>query len=82
MRIKWLLGIGIGIMVLASFYYVVQLNLSMAMLSMVGLFALTNAMRAKTFHDQGMERQSKWMRGVSLFFGLVFFVLAVINIVK
>ena len=82
MRIKWVLGIGIGVTVLASFYYVLQLNLGMAMLSMVGLFALTNAMRAKTFHDQGMERQSKWMRWVSLFFGLVFFVLAVINIVK
>lgn len=82
MKIKGVLGIGIGIMVISSFYYVIQLNLNMAILSMVGLFALTNAMRAKTFHDQGLERQSKWMRWVSIFFGLVFFVLAVINIIK
>ncbi len=82
MRTKWVIGIGIAVMVLSSIYYVVQLNLDMAMLSMVGLFMLTNAMRAKAFHDKGMEKQSKWMRWVTIFFGLVFFVLAVIIIIK
>lgn len=82
MGIKRVLGIGIVVMILSSFYYVIQLNLNMAMLSMVGLFMLTNAMRAKAFHDQGMEKQSKWMRWVTLFFGLVFFVLAVIIMIK
>jgi len=78
MRAKWLFGIAIGVAVLASIYFVLRLNLNMAVLSMVGLFTLTNAMRAKTFHDQGMERESKWMRWVSMFFGAAFIVLLVI----
>lgn len=78
MRIKWLLGIGIGVTILASVYYVLQLNLNMAVLSMIGLFTLTNTMRAKTFHDRGMERESKWMRWVALFFGVAFIVLIIV----
>lgn len=50
----------------------------MAVLSMVALFTLTNGMRAKTFHDQGMVRESKWMRWLSLLFGAGFIVLLII----
>ena len=82
MLIKWLFGIGIGAAIIASVYFVIQLNLNMAVLSMIGLFTLTNAMRAKAFHDQGMERESKWMRWVSMFFGAAFIVLLVITSVK
>ena len=78
MKIKWMFGIGIGIAIIASFYFVVQLNLNMAVLSMVGMFALTNGLRSKTFHDQGLVRESKWMRWVSLFFVLAFIVLIII----
>ena len=78
MKIKWLFGIGIGIALIASFYFVIQLNLNMAVLSMVGLFALTNGLRSKTFHDQGLVRESKWMKWVSLFFVLAFIVLIII----
>ena len=42
---------------------------------MMALFTLTNAMRSKSFRDQGMERESKWMRWLSLFFGAAFIVL-------
>ncbi len=78
MKIKWMFGIGIAIAIIASFYFVVQLNLNMAVLSMVALFALTNGLRSKTFHDQGLVRESKWMRWVSLFFVLAFIVLIII----
>ncbi|WP_172370704.1 hypothetical protein [Sporosarcina jiandibaonis] len=78
MNVKWIFGIGIGIAIIASFYFVIQLNLNMAVLSMVGLFALTNGMRAKTFHDQGLARESKWMKWVSYFFVLAFIVLIII----
>lgn len=80
MLIKWLFGIGIGTAIIASIYFVIQLNLNMAVLSMVGLFTLTNAMRAKTFHDQGMERESRWMRWVSILFGVGFVVTLIINL--
>jgi hypothetical protein len=78
MNIKWVFGIGIGIALIASFYFVVQLNLNMAVLSMVGLFTLTNGLRSKTFHDQGLVRESNWMKWVSLFFALAFIVLIII----
>jgi hypothetical protein len=45
---------------------------------MVGLFALTNGLRSKTFHDQGLVRESNWMKWVSLFFALAFIVLIII----
>ena len=78
MKFKWLFGIGIGIAIIASLYFVIQLNLNMAVLSMVALFALTNGFRSKTFHDQGLVRESKWMKWVSLFFVLAFIVLIII----
>jgi hypothetical protein len=78
MNIKWIFGIGIGIALISSFYFVVQLNLNLAVLSMVGLFALTNGLRSKTFHDQGLVRESNWMKWVSLFFALAFIVLIII----
>lgn len=82
MLTKWLFGIGIAVGVLSSVYFVINLNLNMAVLSMIGLFTLTNGMRAKSFHDQGMEREAKWMRWVSLFFGAAFIVFLIITIVK
>lgn len=78
MHIKWMFRIGIGIALIASIYFVVQLNLNMAVLSMVALFALTNGLRSKTFHDQGLVRESNWMKWVSLFFALAFIVLIII----
>ena len=78
MNQKRMFGIGIVIAIIASFYFVVQLNLNMAVLSMVGLFALTNGLRSKTFQDQGLVRESKWMKWVSLFFVFAFIVLIII----
>ncbi|MBO1915346.1 hypothetical protein J4G37_62270, partial [Microvirga sp. 3-52] len=78
MNIKRVFGIGIGIAIIASFYFIVQLNLNMAVLSMVALFALTNGLRSKTFHDQGLVRESKWMKWVSLFFVVAFIVLIIV----
>lgn len=78
MNSKWLFGIGIAVAVIFSVYFVIQLNLNMAILSMVGLFALTNGLRAKTFHDQGHMRESKWMRWAAFFFCFIFVVLIVV----
>ena len=81
MKQKWLFGIGIAIAVVASFYYVIQLNVAMAVLPMMVLFALTNAMRAISFRKQGLEREAKWMRILSIFFGAAFIVLFIINVI-
>ncbi len=81
MQTKWLFIVGIAVAVIASFYYVIQLDLGMAVLSMVALFALTNAMRAKSFHAQGMVREARWMRMLSIFFGIAFIVLFIVTVV-
>jgi len=78
---KWLYIIGIAAAVIASFYYVIQLNISMAVLPMMVIFTLTNAMRASSFKKQGMEREAKWMRILSMFFAVAFVVLFIINVV-
>ena len=80
MKTKWLFIVGIAIAIIASFYYVIQLNINMAVLSMVALFTLTNGMRAKSFKDQGMVREAKWMRWVSFFFAIAFVVVLIINV--
>ena len=58
---KWIFGIGIVAAALASVYFIIKLDLNNAVMSMVALFALTNGARAKSFREQGMVRESKWM---------------------
>lgn len=78
---RWLLGLGIVALAAASMYFVMDVKLEYALICMLGMFALTNAWRAKTFKDQGMERESKLMKWVSLGLGGAFVVLGVIAII-
>ncbi len=82
MQTKWLFGIGIVAAALASVYFIIKLDLNNAVLSMVALFSLTNGARAKSFREQGMVRESKWMLWMSLFFGVAFVVLLIFNVVR
>lgn len=72
MQFKWVSGIAIVVAALASLYFIVKSNLNYAVLAMLALFTMTNGFRAKSFRDQGFERQSKWMAGMSVFFGISF----------
>lgn len=75
MNIKWFFGIAIAIGIAASAYSVVQSNLNMMILSIIGVFTFTNALRAQAFRDRGMAGEAKLMHWLSLFFaaGFVFF---------
>jgi len=53
----------------------------MAVLPMMTLFSLTNGIRAISFKKQGMDREAKWMRILSIFFAVAFVVLFIINVV-
>jgi len=79
---KWLFGIGIVAAALASVYFIIKLDLNNSVLSMVALFSLTNGARAKSFREQGMVRESKWMLWMSIFFGGAFVVLLIFNVVR
>ncbi|HJF34067.1 MAG TPA: hypothetical protein K8V56_20080 [Sporosarcina psychrophila] len=81
MQSKWLFGIGIVAAALASVYFIVKLDLNNAVLSMVALFSLTNGARAKSFREQGLFRESKWMLWMSLFFGCAFVILLIVSFI-
>ncbi|WP_203248142.1 hypothetical protein [Sporosarcina beigongshangi] len=82
MQVKWVFGIGIVVAFLASLYFIIQLNFGYVVLTMVALFSLTNGARAKSFQDQGLEREAKWMRWMALFFGVTFIVLLIFTLVS
>lgn len=80
MNIKWFFGIGIALGIAASAYSVLQSNLNMMILSIVGVFTLTNALRAQAFRERGMKSEAKLMHWLSLFFAAAFIFLLVIVI--
>lgn len=81
MQKKSIFIIGIISSVILAFYFVIQLNINMAALPMMVLFSLTNAMRADSFEKEGMVREAKWMRILSIFFAIAFVTLFIINVV-
>lgn len=78
---KSLFIIGIVSSVILAFYFVIKLDIEMAILPMMVLFSLTNLMRADSFQKQGMVREAKWMRILSIFFAIAFVVLFIMNVV-
>lgn len=82
MQVKWLFGIGIVVAGIASLYFIIKSDFNYAVLSMVALFSLTNGARAKSFRDQGMERESKWMLWMSIFFGVAFIALLIFSMMN
>lgn len=81
MQVKWLFGIGIVAAAVASLFFIIKLEFNYAVLAMVALFSMTNGARARSFRNQGMERESKWMRWMSMFFGVAFIVLLIYSLV-
>lgn len=57
-----------------TLFFVVRGKLDFAILTMMALFTMTNASRAKSFKEQGYEKESKWMRYLSILFAISFIV--------
>ena len=74
MNIKWLFGIGIIIGIVAAAYSVMQSSFNFVILSVIGVFIFTNALRAQAFRERGMLKEAKVMLAVSLFCILAFIV--------
>ncbi|MCM3638328.1 hypothetical protein M3152_11525 [Sporosarcina luteola] len=72
--------IGIVVLLVVTLFFVVRGNLDFAILTMMALFTLTNASRAKSFKEQGHERESRWMRYLSILFALSFVVVLLLII--
>lgn len=74
MNVKWFLGVGIVIGIIAATYSVVQSNFNFVILSVIGVFIFTNALRAQAFRERSMLKEAKIMLAVSLFCILAFIV--------
>ena len=53
----------------------------MALLSIIGVFTLTNAMRAQAFKDRGLFKEAKWMNMIAISFFVLFIIVFVVTVV-
>lgn len=81
MDIKWFIGAGILIGIACAGISVYQMNMNMTLLSIIGVFTLTNAMRAQTFKDRDMIREARWMNSISFLFLILFCIVLVVTVI-
>ncbi|TWT04151.1 hypothetical protein FQV26_14510 [Planococcus sp. CPCC 101016] len=75
MNMKLLQGIAIALLSITALTFLIFRHLEMAVLFMTLLFVLTNSFRYRHMKAQGMHREAKWMLGMSVIFGILFFVI-------
>lgn len=81
MNRKWIAGLLIASVSIAALIFIIKGELYIAVLFMTALFALTNGFRAISFKEKGYERESKWMKWMSIFFAAMFIVVLLVIIV-
>lgn len=74
MNKKILQGVLIAALSIASLVFIVKGNLDFAVLFMTVLFVLTNGIRYRQMKEKGMDREAKWMLGMSVIFAILFFI--------
>lgn len=55
---------------ITAFYFVIKQNFEMAVLFLTIMFTFTNFFRARSFKADGHIKESKWMKTMSIFFGI------------
>ncbi len=55
---------------ITAFYFVIKQNFEMAILFLTIMFTFTNFFRARSFKADGYVKESKWMKAMSIFFGI------------
>ncbi|MCZ8536730.1 hypothetical protein M9R32_06015 [Paenisporosarcina quisquiliarum] len=80
MKRNWVAGLLITAVSIAAIVFIIKGNLYVSVLFMTALFALTNGFRAVSFKEKGFERESKWMKGMSIFFSIAFFIILAVII--
>lgn len=56
---------------LSALFFIVKQNMEAAILSMTIMFTLTNFFRSRSFKEKGHEKESKWMRKMSITFAIL-----------
>lgn len=65
---------------LLALYFVIKGSFELAVLFLTIMFTFTNFFRYRSFKQQGMEKEAKWMRNTAFFFLLLVFVVLYIVI--
>ena len=55
---------------LAALFFVVKQNFELAILFLTIMFTFSNFFRARSFKEQGYVKEAKWMKSMSIFFGI------------
>ncbi len=74
MNSKMLQGIGIASLSILAVIFLFMGYMDIAVLFMTVLFVLTNTFRYRQMKAQGMDREAKWMMGMAVIFGILFFI--------
>ena len=65
---------------LLALYFVIVGNFELAVLFLTIMFTLTNFFRYRSFSQQGMEKEAKWMRNTSVLFAVLTLIVLVVVI--
>ena len=65
---------------LLALYFVIINNFELAVLFLTIMFTLTNFFRYRSFTQQGMEKEAKWMRNTSILFASLAVIVLVVVI--
>ena len=65
---------------LLALYFVIVNNFQLAVLFLTIMFTLTNFFRYRSFTQQGMEKEAKWMRNTSVLFAALAVIVLVVVI--
>lgn len=74
MSSKVLKGTGIASLSILAVVFLIMGYMDIAVLFMTVLFVMTNTFRYRQMKAQGMDREAKWMMGMAVIFGILFFV--------
>lgn len=55
----------------SALFFIIKQNMEAAILSMTIMFTLTNFFRSRTFKEKGHEKESKWMKKMSITFAIL-----------
>lgn len=77
---KKLSGVIVAITSILAVFLLLKENFNWAVFCITLMFTITNAMRAKDMSSKGFEKESKWMKNVSIFFGIASAAILVVNL--
>lgn len=67
---KRIMGIAVLITSVLAVFLLIKQNFNWAVFCITLMFTLTNAVRTKDMASKGFEKESRWMRNLSIFFGI------------